>query len=105
MAGSYKLTIYYVTGDVTQLASQLRVSIATYTDLNLPLSFIAFVFLLFVKNLQADIFRSGLGAVSAGGTFTAHQAGSEGDIVEIVAGKGRTLWDGWEGGDGRGIEV
>ena len=91
MAGSYKLTIYYVTGDVTQLASQLRVSIATYTDLNLPLSFIAFVFLLFVKNLQVDIFRRNLGAVSAssvtGGTSTAHQAGSEGGIVEIVAGQ------------------
>ena len=95
MAGSYKLTIYYVTGDVTELASQLSVSIATYTDLNLPLSFIAFVFMLFVKNLQADIFRRGLGAVSAssvtGGTYTAHQAGSEGGIVEIVAGQGRTL--------------
>ena len=87
MTGSYKLTIYYVTGNVTQVASQLRVSIATYTDLNLPLSFIAFVFLLFVKNLQADIFRSGLGAVRTRGTSTSHQAGSEGGIVEIVAGQ------------------
>ena len=93
MAGSYKLTIYYVTGDVTQLSSQLRVSMATYTDLNMLLSFIAFVFLLCVKNLWANIFQRDLilGAVNlssvAGGTSTAHQAGNEGGIVEIVAGQ------------------
>ena len=66
---------------------------ATYTDLNLLLSFIAFVFLLCVKNLWANIFRRDLilGAVSAssvaGGISTAHQAGNEGGIVEIVAGQ------------------
>ena len=56
-----------------------------------PAALLAFVFLLCVKNLRADIFWRDLGAVSAssvtGGTSTARQAGSEGGIVEMVAGQ------------------